>query len=63
MKTRNSEVLTDFIAYCLLHPEERFWQALRNWAGVGFILFATELDALTNTDDLQDTFYFEGKNS
>lgn len=50
MENRNSEVLKSFIEYCAEHPEERFWQALRNWSGYGYI-FA---DAL-------DTFYFEGK--
>ena len=49
-RTRNSEVLKTFIKYCEEHPQERFWQALRNWAEVGFI-FA----------DKQDTFYWEGK--
>ena len=28
-----NEQLKSFIAYCEQHPEERFWQALRNWSG------------------------------
>jgi hypothetical protein len=36
--TKNQLVLADFISYCAVHPEERFWQALRNWAGAAFIL-------------------------
>src|SRR5687767_8978552 len=32
-KTRNSEALIDFVMYCSKHPNERFWQALRNWSG------------------------------
>jgi hypothetical protein len=63
-ETRNSKVLVDFIAYCLLHPEERFWQALRNWAGASFIL-AVE-DGYNHLDSVQigghDTFHREGKN-
>jgi hypothetical protein len=62
MKTRNSEVLTDFIAYCLLHPDERFWQALRNWVGVKFIVFASRFDYdYCSFLGTRDTFYFEGK--
>jgi hypothetical protein len=29
MKTRNSETLASFVAYCEAHPLERFWQVLR----------------------------------
>jgi hypothetical protein len=49
-KTRNSEVLADFVKYCNEHPTDRFWQALRNWSGYGFIHADTE-----------DTFYWKGK--
>jgi hypothetical protein len=56
VKTRNSEVLTDFIAYCVLHPEERFWQALRNWSDANFIYIAKDKMGV-----LQDTFFFEGR--
>jgi len=24
--------LSSFVSYCEAHPEQRFWQALRNWA-------------------------------
>lgn len=56
MKNRNSKVLKDFVKYCKEHPEERFWQALRNWSGHAFI-FAGKEWLLA-----RDTFYFEGKN-
>lgn len=36
--TRNSEKLASFVAYCESHPDERFWQALRNWSGHWAIL-------------------------
>lgn len=55
MPTRNSEVLSTFVAYCIAHPDERFWQAIRNFSGKAFV-FAGE-----DPDDLQDTFYWEGK--
>lgn len=43
-KTRNSDALASFTEYCQAHPNERFWQALRNWSGWPFILVATALD-------------------
>ena len=60
--TRNSAVLADFVKYCCAHPSQRFWQALRNWAGVNFIL-TSELPPyeLSKTGNLKDTFYVEGK--
>lgn len=53
MANRNSEVLADFVAYCEAHPDDRFWQALRNWAGVGYVI--------VQGMPPQDTFYWEGK--
>jgi hypothetical protein len=35
--TKNSKVLESFVNYCEAHPEERFWQALRNWSGYSFV--------------------------
>jgi hypothetical protein len=52
--TRNSEVLKSFTEYCLAHPDDRFWQALRNWSTFPFI-FAGD------PDDNHDTFYWEGR--
>lgn len=60
--SKNHEVLQDFIQYCTDHPDERFYQALRNWMHVPFILVANYKDL--DTDDfkgIQDTFYKEGK--
>jgi len=58
--TRNSEVLEQFVRYCKAHPEERFWQALRNWSGYGFIL-ATDDFASWDTAKCFDTFRWEGR--
>lgn len=52
-----SVLLDDFIAYCRKNPEQRFWQALRNWSGHNFIL-ASKL----NDGDGEDTFYWSDKN-
>ncbi len=51
-KTRNSGMLKDFIKYCEEHPQERFWQALRNWSGYAFIFAKNSLK-----DEGIDTFY------
>lgn len=31
--SKNWDDVKSFLAYCVEHPEERFWQALRNWSG------------------------------
>lgn len=52
---KSRKLLKEFMQYCYTHPEERFWQALRNFAGVGSIIA-----------DLDDTFYWktrDGKKS
>jgi hypothetical protein len=60
---QSRDVLLDFARYCEDHPQERFWQALRNWAGVNFILTAgpgyLSHDHVEIAD--HDTFHREGK--
>jgi len=60
-KSRNAEQLADFTRYCISHPDERFWQALKNWKRIPFLLASEEpvfnLDG--NVDPLTDTFYWE----
>ena len=53
--SKNTKVLNDFSAYCANHPDERFWQALRNWVGEPFVMVGTP------GGTLEDTFYREGK--
>lgn len=62
--TRNSKLLQQFAAYCRDHPDERFWQALRNWSGCGFILAADYSNKFPNKfwDNESDTFHWEGRN-
>ncbi len=62
---KNKDLLADFTQYCWEHPEERFWQALRNWAGVNFILTASGFDDVVGTAfaGIQDTFYWDKKNN
>jgi hypothetical protein len=56
-ETRNSKVLKDFIKYCEKYPNQRFWQALRNWANVSYLCVADSHDGPEI-----DTFYWEGRN-
>lgn len=62
--SKNSKVLDSFVEYCNNHPDERFWQALRNWSGFPFIM-ATNWKAGIGNRSIHDydfdTFYFEGK--
>jgi hypothetical protein len=60
MKNKNKKLLLSFITYCFLHPEERFWQAIRNWSGAAYIFIGDKLS--TEIQGGRDTFYFEDKN-
>jgi len=55
-ETRNSKALASFVSFCKDHPDQRFWQALRNWSKFNFILGANGLDGW----DATDTFCLEG---
>ena len=55
--SRNSEVLADFVKYCEENPEQRFWQALRNWTDYDAVLVAR------SGCEPVSTFYWEGKNA
>lgn len=52
---RNEAILKQFIAYCKANPEQRFWQAIRNFSGFPFVMYKNELEGKA-----VDTFYFEG---
>ena len=62
---KNYTQLKSFRAYCTLHPEQRFWQALRNWNQIenpshNFILTAEiNKDPGVNFEwvNEEDTFY------
>lgn len=64
MESKNKKLLDEFVAYCEEHPEQRFWQAARNWSGATRIMY--ELDYYLDYKDShqsssRDTFYWEGK--
>lgn len=46
--TRNSKLLASFVQYCFDGPQLRFWQALTNWCGHGFIFLAKERPVIYN---------------
>lgn len=56
---KNKELANNFLRYCAKHPEERFWQALRNWSGSQAICIETGDDA--SGKEYWDTFNWEGK--
>jgi ATP-dependent helicase YprA (DUF1998 family) len=49
---KSQTMLDDFYAYCAANPEQRFWQALRNWAGVNAVI-------VTDGNEMLDTFYLK----
>ncbi|MDE2098750.1 MAG: Lar family restriction alleviation protein [Patescibacteria group bacterium] len=55
--SKSATVLVRFTRYCQEHPEQRFWQALRNWSGWGFIV-ATNKPPVDIS--YHDTFYWKG---
>jgi len=56
--SKNNELLMDFSFYCISNPRERFFQALRNWSGMPFVLTATGYDFDKGVyTGIQDTFY------
>ena len=67
METRDQKLKMSFIDYLEKHPELRFWQALRNWANVSFVLTSTHFDNEMfsekfmgdNNAEIKDTFYLE----
>lgn len=65
---RNSVVLQSFADYCANHPEERFWQALRNWSRCSYILNSNVPPSVLYKDEnprilVTDTFSWEGRNA
>jgi hypothetical protein len=52
---RSRQAKESFTAYLEAHPEQRFWQAVRNWSGEAFIF------AIGHDSEGRDTFYWEGR--
>lgn len=60
---KSAKELLSFIQYCIAHPEDRFWQAVRNWSGYHFVLVSDVAASKGMTDSpyaqLRDTFSLE----
>ena len=59
MKTRNSEALESFVLYCENNPDQRFWQALRNWSKYDQILGHVGNILDKDLEGMENTFYLE----
>jgi hypothetical protein len=63
-RLKSRKELLSFIGYCVNHPEERFWQALRNWSEYPAILTGKPSKSVMSGFGYEadkDTFYFEGR--
>jgi hypothetical protein len=64
---KNEKHLASFTAYCVANPNQRFFQALRNWMResdpkIQFVLTAESLDVRNRKEtykSIRDTFYWE----
>jgi len=59
---KSKKTLDSFVKYCKKNPEERFWQALRNWSGYKFIYGSYEDNNMAEVCSkklVEDTFYKE----
>lgn len=63
--TRDARNKDDLLRYIEEHPEQRLWQAIRNWSGHGFVMVGEltedERGNVIFPKGLEDTFYFEGR--
>ena len=56
--SRNSRTLTSFTIYCREHPEQRFFQALRNWIQENVDIKWNWL-LVSDGKETRDTFHWE----
>lgn len=57
-KSKNHKLLKSLSRYCEAHPEERFWQAVRNWGNFSYLVAVDKKNKMG-----ADTFYWTKKNS
>ena len=60
---QTNPLLNEFTQYCEENPEQRFWQALRNWSGASSVwrFECNNHGCEGDCEDGQDTFYFTTK--
>lgn len=64
---KNKDRLDSFSLYCRKHPEQRFWQALRNWSEYeyhkdiekGILPIPQFIFMGYDEEGIQDTFYLD----
>ena len=49
----------DWLKYRQVNKELRYWQALRNYMGVGYIFLGEDDKEIPERQTLQDTFYIK----
>lgn len=54
---RSEKTKQAFIKYMEEHPDERFWQSIRNFSGYSFIIASDILPTVPESQ--QDTFHWE----
>lgn len=60
MNIRSEKTKKLFVKYMQEHPEERFWQSIRNFSGYPFIVGSNVApDDDIKLGDQEDTFYIE----
>lgn len=60
--SKNELLLEQFTEYCANHPEDRFFQALRNWMERGYLLVSDGTDLGNGKyTECEDTFYWDDK--
>lgn len=60
-KTQNSEALASFTRYCRANPNQRFWQALRNWSKYRHIIgIRRECETSKLPPGFETTWYHTG---
>lgn len=60
MPKKKEDLFKEFQEYHKKHPNERFWQALKNWCKVNKI-YIEKYDKKVDDFIAEDTFYFESK--
>ncbi len=56
---KNKKRLKEFTEYCNKHPEQRFFQALRNWLKVDRVLCEKTRKEDYGHKEVEDTFYWD----
>lgn len=59
-KLSTIHLASQFLLFCVKHPELRFWQALRAWSKYPYIWISKKY---IENPDLIDTYYFRNEHA